>query len=248
MALLLFIIIHWYLSLFFQSVFHHRYAAHALFSMSRRWEKVFYIGSFITQGSSYISPRTYGLMHRLHHAHTDTPEDPHSPQNTSNFFRMMLQTRNNYYKLYTGETIADDKYYKNLPDWAIFDKLTHNWVARIIWFSIYTAIYCYLATSWWQFIFLPFTCALGSVQGAAVNWWAHRFGYENFSMNNTSRNILRFDLIFWGEAYHNNHHKHPSNPNNAQKRYEWDMGYQAMRLLHTLKVIRIKKEIPAREH
>lgn len=88
---------------FFQSVFHHRYAAHNLFTMSRFWEKVFYFGCFITQGSSYISAYTYGLMHRLHHAHTDKPEDPHSPHNDPNPFVMMWTTRNNYFNLYIGE-------------------------------------------------------------------------------------------------------------------------------------------------
>lgn len=94
MAIFVFIIIHWYASLFFQSVFHHRYAAHNLFTMSRFWEKVFYFGCFITQGSSYISAYTYGLMHRLHHAHTDKLEDPHSPHNDPNPFVMMWTTCN----------------------------------------------------------------------------------------------------------------------------------------------------------
>jgi len=241
MALLLFIVIHWYCSLFFQSVFHHRYAAHAMFSMSKGWERVFYIGCFLTQGSSYISAGTYGLMHRLHHAHTDTEEDPHSPSNTPNVFAMMWETRNNYINLYTGKTTADDKYKKGLPEWAAFDKIVHNWIMRVIWIAVYIAIYAYLATAWWMFLFLPLTIAMGSFQGVAVNWWAHRFGYENFKMNNTSKNILPFDIIFWGEAYHNNHHKHPTTPNNATRWFEWDMGYQAMRLLHKLKIIRITR-------
>src|SRR5688500_5776147 len=79
MAIVFLLIIHWYSSLFFQSVFHHRYAAHAMFTMTKGWEKAFYIGCYLTQGSSYISAYAYGIMHRLHHAHTDTIEDPHSP-------------------------------------------------------------------------------------------------------------------------------------------------------------------------
>jgi len=97
-----------------------------------------------------------------------------------------------------------------------------------------------LATAWWQWFLLPITIIMGSFQGMAVNWWAHKFGYENFEMGNTSKNILPFDLIFWGEAYHNNHHKHPSRANNAVKWFEWDMGFQSMRILHFLKIIKIK--------
>lgn len=239
MAVLVFIVVHWYLSLFFQSVFHHRYAAHGMFTMSKGWEKVFYIGCFLTQGTSYISAYTYGLMHRLHHAHTDTPEDPHSPHNSSNMFTMMWDTRNSYQRLYLGKTPVDEKYRKGLPDWKAFDKIAHSWITRLVWVGVYVIIYSLLATAWWQFLFLPVTLAMGSLQGAAVNWWAHRFGYENYRMSNTSKNILPVDILFWGEAYHNNHHRHPTHPNNAKRWFEWDMGYQSMRLMEKLGIIKI---------
>ena len=58
MAILIFFVLHWYLSLFCQTFFLHRYAAHGAFTMSRGWEKFFYILTFITQGSSYMSART----------------------------------------------------------------------------------------------------------------------------------------------------------------------------------------------
>src|ERR1700755_2365604 len=100
MILLMLIVLHWYGSLFFQSVFHHRYAAHGMFTMSKGWERVFFIGCFLTQGSSYISAYAYGIMHRLHHAHTDTEEDPHSPHNSQNLFTMMWELRNSYREIY----------------------------------------------------------------------------------------------------------------------------------------------------
>ena len=79
MFILIFFVAIWYLSLFCQTFFQHRYAAHGAFKMSKRTEKAFYILSYITQGSSYMSPRAYAIMHRLHHAYTDTELDPHSP-------------------------------------------------------------------------------------------------------------------------------------------------------------------------
>ncbi|HYD22910.1 MAG TPA: acyl-CoA desaturase [Flavipsychrobacter sp.] len=240
MAILLLLIIHWYASLFFQSVFHHRYAAHGLFTMSRGWERTFFVGCFITQGSSYISAHTYGIMHRLHHAHTDKEDDPHSPENTPNLFAMMWDTRNNYRDIHTGKTEVAEKFKKGLPEWFSFDRFAHSAVTKIGWIVVYVLLYCLLATQWWMFLFLPFTLLMGAFQGAVVNWWAHRFGYENFSMDNTSKNILPVDVLFWGEAYHNNHHRYPSAPNNARRWFEFDMGYMAMRLLHGLKVIKLK--------
>jgi len=245
MAILVFVIVHWYTSLFFQSFFHHRYSAHRIFTMSRTWEKIFYVCCFITQGSSYISANAYGIMHRLHHAHTDTEEDPHSPHNSEGFWAMMLNTRNNYNAIFKGRTFVEEKYKKDLPEWKAFDKFAHNWITRVLWMAAYVAIYFLLATAWWQFLFLPFTIALGTIQGAAVNYWAHRFGYENYKMDNTSKNILPVDIIFWGEAYHNNHHKHPARASNAVRWFEFDSAYAVMRVMHTLRIIRIKNLAPA---
>lgn len=244
MAIFILLIIQWYTSLFFQSVFHHRYAAHGMFTMSRGWEKIFYVGCFLTQGSSYISAYTYGLMHRMHHAHTDTEHDPHSPHYSTNVFMMMWDTRNVYHGLYSGAIEPDARFTKGLPNWVKFDKLVHNWVMRVTWSIVYIIIFAMLATAWWQFLFLPISFAMGAIQGVSVNWWAHKFGYENYKMSNTSKNILPIDFIFWGEAYHNNHHKHPGKPNNAHKWFEFDFGYAAMKTLHKLGVIKLKA-VPA---
>lgn len=239
MAIFIFFAIHWYGSLFFQSFFHHRYAAHKHFTMSRGWEKFFFICCFITQGSSYISAYAYGMMHRLHHVHTDTEDDPHSPTNHPNFWRMMLETRNSYFSIYCGKTLVEDKIKKDIPQWHAFDKFAHNWITRVSWMMIYTAIYIWLATAWWQFLLLPFTIIMGTLQGAVVNWWAHKFGYRNFETEDTSRNIIPFDIFFWGESYHNNHHKFPGRPNNSVKWYEFDSIYAVELLLHKMKVIEI---------
>ncbi len=68
------LILHWYLSLFFQTIFLHRYASHNMFKMTPFVEKVFYFLTFLFQGSSFLHPAAYGVMHKRHHAHTDTPK------------------------------------------------------------------------------------------------------------------------------------------------------------------------------
>ena len=80
MIILGILIAHWYLSLFFQTFFLHRYASHKLYTMSLTWEKIFYIFTFITQGSSFLNPAAYAIMHRKHHVYADTLQDPHSPK------------------------------------------------------------------------------------------------------------------------------------------------------------------------
>lgn len=93
MIILIFFIAHWYLSLFSQTFLMHRYAAHGAFQMSKFWERFFYVVAYITMGSSYLSPKAYAIMHRLHHAYTDQPEDPHSPIYYPSILAMMKQPK-----------------------------------------------------------------------------------------------------------------------------------------------------------
>ncbi len=71
---------HWTLSIFGQTFFHHRYGAHRMFSMNRFWDRFFYLFSFIVQSPSFLVPRAYAILHREHHAFSDTERDPHSPR------------------------------------------------------------------------------------------------------------------------------------------------------------------------
>lgn len=241
MVIIIFFIFHWYASFFFQSFFHHRYAAHRHFTMSKNAEKFFYISCFVTHGSSYISPYIYGIMHRLHHIHTDTKEDPHSPSNHPGFFATMWQTRNSYYNIFIGKTIVENRLKKDLPHWKSFEKIAHNWMTRIGWIVIYISFYIAFATAWWMYLLLPLTITMSTFQGTIINWWAHKYGYVNYSMNNTSKNILPVDLIFCGDAYHNNHHKYPGRVKNSHRWFEIDPTYQVICLLQKVKVIEWKK-------
>lgn len=179
------------------------------------------------------------MMHRLHHAHTDEEEDPHSPHYSPNLFLLLVKTRNNYNDIFKGTQAVEEKYKKDLPEWIAFDRIAHTWIARVCWALVYVAIYVWLADEWWMYLFLPFTLAMGAIQGAVVNWWAHKFGYENFQLTNTSKNILPVDILFAGEAYHNNHHRHPGRPNNAVRWFEVDVTYQLMVLMHRMRIIRM---------
>ena len=40
--IIIFFVSHWYLSLFVQTMFLHRYASHQMFTMSKGWEKIFF--------------------------------------------------------------------------------------------------------------------------------------------------------------------------------------------------------------
>lgn len=247
MWVLAFLGAHWYLSLFTQSFFHHRYAAHRMFTMTKGWEKFFYFLSFLFQGSSYLSPRAYAIMHRMHHAYADTELDPHSPQYDSNLFSMMWRTRVTYNNIFKRNTKVDAKFTKDVPDWTWFDQFaSNNWV-RLVWVGIYIAVYIWLDAPWWLFPLILVHAVMGPFHGVIINWFAHTIGYINFKMKDTSRNLFPVDFLMWGEGLHNNHHKFSGRANFGWKKFEVDPLYVIIKFLDKVNVIKLRKTEPAVE-
>lgn len=244
MAILLVFIAVWYLSLFSQTFFHHRYASHGAFEMNKFWERFFFIFTYITQGAHYMSPRAYAIMHRLHHAHTDTELDPHSPNFSNNIFSMMWRTRTIYTGIYKGKIAVDEKFLKNLPEWPAFDRFASSTLSRLVWAGIYIAFFVFFATSPWLYLLLPVILAMGAFHGAIINWFAHKFGYKNFKLSNTSENLFMVDVLMLGESYHNNHHKQPSAINFGFRWHEIDPVYPVILFLNWIHVIKIPKLVP----
>lgn len=241
MVILFFFIGIWYLSLFSQTFFQHRYAAHGSFSMSRFWERFFFVFSYITQGSSYMSPRAYAIMHRMHHAYTDTERDPHSPNFSSNIFAMMWRTRNIYLDIDRRRMQVEERFTKNLPKWERLDRWGNSPLSRVLWGVAYIAFFLVFASSFWWFLLLPIVITMGAFHGAVINWFAHKYGYINFRLKDTSRNLLVVDVLMLGESYHNNHHKHPSSINFGRRWHEIDPVYPVVLLLKWLRIINFPK-------
>ncbi len=238
MTIILLFIAHHYLSLFSQTFFDHRYASHRAFTMSKFWERFFFVYTYIVQGSSYLSPRAYAIMHRMHHAYTDTEKDPHSPKYFPNVFAFMWHTKKIYAGINEGTLETEERFSKNLPEWPAFERFAESWFSRVMWVVIYTAIYVTYASSPWLFLLLPFTIVMGPVHGAIINWFAHKYGYRNFTMDNTARNLLPVDVIMLGESYHNDHHKYPSAINFGVKWYEIDPVYYIILLFEKLGIVK----------
>ncbi|MEY4875694.1 MAG: hypothetical protein RL708_843 [Bacteroidota bacterium] len=241
-VIIIFFIAHWYLSLFTQSFFHHRYSAHGMFTMSKGWEKFFIVLSGIFQGSSYLSPSAYGIMHRLHHAHADTEHDPHSPSFSKNLFDMMWKTKLRYNDILNDRaTDVTPNFKKNVPTWPVAERFFDNWTVRLIWVAIYIGIYAYFAPNLWWWLLLPIHFLMGPVHGVIINWYAHRYGYTNFKLDDTAKNLLPFDFLMWGESYHNNHHQYGGRANFGFKWYEFDPMYPLILMFNATGVIKLKK-------
>lgn len=241
-VILVFFAAHWYLSLFFQTFFLHRYSAHHAFTMSKTTEKIFYFLTWFFQGSNYLSPYGYGVMHRMHHAFADTEDDPHSPMYDETIWNMMWKTRTIYSDIANKVMIVDKRFTEGVPDWQAFDKFARSWYSRLFWGIAYIGVYVAFAPYWWVYLLLPIHFLMSPIHGAIINWFAHKYGYRNFEVKDTSRNFLPVDFLMMGESYHNNHHKNGSSANFGGIRWhEIDPTYQIIKLLNFTGVINITR-------
>ncbi len=241
MIIIIFTILLWYGGLFFQTFFLHRYAAHQSFTMTKFTERITFILTWFFQGSNYLSAYGYGVMHRMHHAYADTEEDPHSPKYDATVFSMMWRTKTIYSDINKQKIFVEPKFTKNVPQWKRFDAFASSWVSRFGWGIAYLAFFLVFATAWWQWLFLPVALFMAPIHGVIINWYAHIYGYVNFTSKDTSKNLLPFDFLMMGEGYHNNHHKYASRSNFGGVRWhEVDVTYQIMKVLHWVGIIELK--------
>ena len=106
---------------------------------------------------------------------------------------------------------------------------------------IYGALFVEFAPSIWFLLLLPLALAMGPIHGVIINWFAHKYGYTNFKLKNTSQNLFSVDIFMLGESYHNNHHKHPSALNFGRRWHEVDPVYPIIRFLAWCRIIKIPK-------
>lgn len=242
-TVLVFFAAHWALSVFFQTFFLHRYAAHRMFTMSRGWERFFYVCTWLTQGSSFLVPRAYAIMHREHHAYSDTERDPHSPHYAKGPLDMMWKTKKRYHALVERRVQPEPRFDGGSPEWPWLDRFGDRFPVRFGFGALYTLVYIAYAPHWAFFLLLPFHYLMGPVHGAIVNYCGHKYGYRNFATPDRSRNTLPFDFVTLGELFQNNHHRYAMAPNFAARRFELDPTWFVIRLFAALGIVRLPAKV-----
>ncbi|GAB4329720.1 MAG: acyl-CoA desaturase [Flammeovirgaceae bacterium] len=209
--------------------------------MNKFWERFFYIFTYITQGSSYLTPRVYAVLHRMHHAYSDTEKDPHTPVLSQNIFGMMWKTKVIYNAILKDKQKAEPRFAKNLPEWTFIDNLGDSWLSRIAWGAAYSIFYIFFVPEgmWYLYLLLPIHYFMGPVHGAIVNWAGHKYGYRNYNSSDESKNTLFFDFLTGGELFQNNHHRFPERLNFATRWWEIDPTYPIIKVLSWLKIIKL---------
>ena len=183
---------------------YHRYFAHRAFNASKWYEYyVLFLGTLTASGPllGWVG------VHRLHHNHTDTEDDPHSPRHQG-FIPVLTST----FKV------------KAIKHRVIKDLLRNK---RVMWYyrnhmviRLCTAVGAFVLLSFPMFLVLFVSPMIYAYIGfGTINAFAHKDGKI---FNNHWLNILSA-----GEGYHNNHHKNPR----AWRLGKYDMSAVFIRMI-----------------
>lgn len=154
---------------------------------------------------------------------------------------MMWRTKETYTDIFDNKVEIEAQFTNGVPHWEAFDKIAHSWISRLFWAAFYITFYIFFADAWWVFLFLPMHFVMGPLHGVVINWFAHKFGYRNYEVTNTSMNLLPFDFLMFGEGYHNNHHKDGTRANFGVKWYELDLAYPIIKAFDFIGIIKLNK-------
>ncbi len=228
------------LNIFYITVFYHRGLTHSAVTL-RPWARtlVIHTGNWITG----LDPKAWACMHRLHHEHSDTKDDPHSPWNLGVFGLLPGQLRA-YKRIIAGIELGRKKYTSVIEDL----KFEINWLNRKnLWYLPYVlhaAVGLGIAIVFQTYL-LGFAYWLGMmshpIQGWMVNSFAHKYGYTNFKTGDRSKNNTLVAWLVFGEGFQNNHHAHPASAKFSFKWFEFDFGYALCRIAQTFGVLSINR-------
>lgn len=226
------------LNMLYITVFYHRGLTHRSVELSPMALRIVRAtGNWVTG----LDPKGWSVMHRLHHLHSDTPEDPHSPKKYG-VPGVMLAQLHSYKRVLRSLKSNDPALAEIAPD---LDFPVHWLNRRRLWILPYL-----LHLSIWVGLGLAFDAwALGycyfagimshPIQGWMVNALGHSYGYRTFELPDDSRNNTMVAWLAMGEGYQNNHHRFPQAAKFSIRQSEVDLGYGLCRALAALGVIRI---------
>jgi len=249
-------VVHYFISLHFQTVFLHRYVSHQMFRFKNKfWEVVFHVGTYLSQGASYLYPLRYRLLHLEHHRFSDRKEDPHSPRHYKNIIHMMQDTAHKYGNEIPARLSQLVQYYGLGPEIKWLDRFGDGWISRLMFVAIYCISYYFLFSLFvpfgWVYIITIF-CIIphlgnGPFQGGLVNWKGHECGNRIFKDRPDDSHNTRWNVILMGEGNQNTHHELPKCINFGhmrQKFYEFDLGFHLLRFWRKLGIVEFEV-IPA---
>jgi stearoyl-CoA desaturase (delta-9 desaturase) len=219
------------------TVFLHRSQAHRALDLHPAVMHFFRFWLWLTTG---MVTREWVAVHRKHHAHCETPRDPHSPQVLG--IRRVFWQGSELYRSSAGNRADVERYGQGTPD----DWLERNLYSRFsvgglgLMLVIDVLLFGVYGITVWavQMLWIPVLAA------GVINGIGHYWGYRNFETPDASANILPWGILIGGEELHNNHHAFPSSARLSARWWEFDIGWFYIRVLSALRLAKVKKLAP----
>ena len=169
--------------------------------------------------------------HRLHHAESDQPADPHSPRDGFGWAHI-------FWMLYTHRPQEDPRLYTR-------DLQRDPWMRafeRIAFLPQFLLAGLLFAGGWWlaggvlggiSWVLWGFCLRVVVMYHGTwfVNSAAHSWGYRNFNTPDDSRNNWWVALFSFGEGWHNNHHAQQRSAAHGMRWFEFDLTYLTIRVM-----------------
>jgi stearoyl-CoA desaturase (delta-9 desaturase) len=226
------------LTIFSVTLYLHRSQAHRGVDFHPALNHFFRFWTWLT--TSMIT-REWVAIHRKHHAKVETAEDPHSPQ-TRGIGKVFWEGVE-LYREARADRPAIDQYGKGAPeDWIERHLYTpHANLGPVALLFVNFVLFGLPGIALWaiQMAWIPFWAA-GVVNGLG-HWW----GYRNFESADTSTNLTPWGLWIGGEELHNNHHAFPSSARFSMRRWEFDIGWAAIKGLEKVGLAKVLRVAPS---
>lgn len=196
---------------------------------------------FWTWLTTSMITREWVAIHRKHHAKVETEEDPHSPQ-TRGIGKVFWQGVE-LYREARADRASIEQYGKGAPDdWLERHVYTpHANMGPTLLLLVNFVLFGLPGIAIWaiQMAWIPFWAA-GVVNGLG-HWW----GYRNFESADTSTNLTPWAFWIGGEELHNNHHAFPSSARFSMRRWEFDIGWAAIKAMEKVGLAKVLRVAPS---
>ncbi len=238
LGIVLFLLVTTQLTIFAVTLYLHRSQAHRGVDFHPAVAHFFRFWSWLTTG---MVTKEWVAVHRKHHAHTETAEDPHSPQIYG--IRKVFFEGVELYREATANAADLEKYGRGTPD----DWLErHLYAKHSTWGPTLMAIVCVTlfgvgGMAVWAVLALWIPVWAAGVVNGIGHWW----GYRNFETADTATNLIPWGFWVGGEELHNNHHAFPSSARFALRRFEFDIGWAVICGLQKLGLAKVLRVAPS---
>jgi len=204
---------------------YHRLLTHRSFKAPKWLE--YTLTTFATM-SMQDAPDKWVATHRMHHAFTETEQDPHSTRPGfwwAHIGWVVFGTAQDHDRATLKRFVPDllkDKFHVLLAKYYLVPIILSGFLLFAIggWSMVLWGVFARVVVGWHTTWF--------------VNSLAHIFGKRRFETTDDSTNNWFVAFLTFGEGWHNNHHASPTSARHGIKWYEFDMNWIAIRIFEKL--------------